>query len=97
MFNNLKQRPIVSRVVLACQIALMPRGRFDAMINHLEANAQGGPERAAYFQEVVSLAKLCKACGPLAALFMKRARLVKSLSNAYESSLVFWQMTQLGR
>ncbi len=97
MFSNLKQQPIVSRVVLACQIALMPRGRFEAMINHLEANAQGGPERLAYFQAAISLAKLCRVRGPLAALCMKRARLVKTLSNAYVSSLVFWQMTQLGR
>ena len=97
MLNHLKQQPIVSRVVLACQIALMPSARFDAMINHLEANAKGGPERAAYFQEVVSLARLCRTRGPLATLFTKRAAVVKSLSNAYATSLVLWQMTQLGR
>jgi hypothetical protein len=97
MFKNLKKQPIVlwtRSVSLACQIALMPKGQFAAMLGHLEANALGGLERARYFQEVAALAKACRTRGPLA-LFMKRANLVKSLRNAYVSSLVFSQLERL--
>jgi hypothetical protein len=97
MFKNLKKQPVISRVVLACQIAWMPRGQFEAMIGHLEANAEGSLERVAYFQKVVSLARLCRNCGPFAVLFMQNGALVKNLRNAYGSSIVFWQMNQLGR
>lgn len=76
---------------LAVRIALMRQERFNAMIDHLEANALAN-ER---FQEVISLAKECRARGPLAVLLTKRADQVsslKSLKGAYTASIVFEQM-----